>query len=83
MPAILKRGGQTRSGTLYWWNASKGFGFIRTAPLLGELGSLDVFVSITSFVSESTASTVEAGAALLFNIIESAKGLTATDVVLA
>jgi CspA family cold shock protein len=62
------------SGTVKWFNGSKGFGFI--APDEGE----DVFVHYTAIEGEGFR-TLEEGQRVEFSITESPKGLQASEVV--
>lgn len=62
------------SGTVKWFNGSKGFGFI--APDEGE----DVFVHYTAIVGEGFR-TLEEGQRVEFSVTESPKGLQASEVV--
>ena len=60
-------------GTVKWFNASKGYGFIR--PESGE----DVFVHFSSIQAEGYKS-LEEGQAVEFEVAKSPKGLQAANV---
>ncbi len=60
-------------GTVKWFNADKGFGFIQRES--GE----DVFVHYSSIQSEGYKS-LDEGARVSFNVEPGQKGLQATDV---
>ena len=62
-------------GTVKWFNAAKGFGFIST-----EIGE-DVFVHISALVEYGDFRTLEEGQAVEFEIVEGAKGPQASGVV--
>ena len=62
------------SGTVKWFNAEKGFGFI--AP---EDGSADVFVHHSN-IQMSGFRSLEEGQAVEFDLQEGPKGLQAVDV---
>ena len=61
-------------GTVKWFNAEKGYGFI--SP---DDGSGDVFVHYTA-ISGSGYKTLEEGQRVTFEVEQSAKGPQATDV---
>lgn len=61
-------------GTVKWFNASKGFGFIKR-----ETGE-DVFVHFSA-IQESGYKTLEEGAAVEFEVVKGPKGLQAANVV--
>jgi len=61
-------------GTVKWFNAEKGFGFIQK-----EDGN-DIFVHFSGIVSDGYKTLAE-GATVEFSVTEGAKGLQATNVV--
>ena len=63
-------------GTVKWFNAEKGFGFIE-----GEDGK-DVFVHFSAITMDGY-KTLDEGVAVEFDVIEGAKGPQAVDVKLA
>jgi CspA family cold shock protein len=64
-------------GTVKWFNAQKGFGFITN----NETGE-DVFVHFSGIATEGFKS-LEENSDVLFDITEGARGLQAVNVVLA
>ncbi|MFA5577504.1 MAG: cold-shock protein [Tissierellaceae bacterium] len=60
-------------GTVKWFNAEKGFGFITT-----EEGN-DVFAHFSQINKEGF-KTLEEGQEVEFNVVEGAKGLQAEDI---
>ncbi|MCK5544633.1 MAG: cold-shock protein [Desulfobulbaceae bacterium] len=62
------------SGTVKWFNNSKGFGFIER-----EQGD-DVFVHYSSIRDDGGFRTLAEGQRVEFSIVESQKGLQASDV---
>lgn len=62
-------------GTVKWFNAAKGFGFISTEN--GE----DVFVHFSALEENGEFRTLEEGQAVEFEIVEGAKGPQASGVV--
>ena len=62
-------------GTVKWFNAAKGFGFISTEN--GE----DVFVHFSALEETGDFRTLEEGQAVEFEIVEGAKGPQASGVV--
>ncbi len=62
------------NGTVKWFNAEKGFGFITT-----EEGN-DVFVHFSQIEKEGF-KTLEEGEEVEFNVVEGEKGLQAENVV--
>ena len=64
-----------RTGTVKWFDESKGFGFI--AP---EDGGKDVFVHYSSIRDTGGFRTLAEGQKVEFSITEGQKGLQATDV---
>ena len=63
------------SGSVKWFNESKGFGFISPAD-----GSKDVFVHFSAIQSDSFKTLFE-GQNVTFNIEDGAKGPSASNVV--
>ena len=63
------------TGTVKWFNDSKGFGFITPAD-----GSKDVFVHFSAIQSDSFKTLFE-GQNVTFNIEDGAKGPSASNVV--
>lgn len=66
------------SGTVKWFDATKGFGFI--AP---EDGSKDVFVHYSAIQNSGGYANLDEGQRVSFNVEQGAKGLTAKNVVSA
>lgn len=64
------------TGKVKWFNAEKGFGFIE-----GEDGK-DVFVHFSAITMDGY-KTLDEGVAVVFDVIEGAKGPQAVDVKLA
>lgn len=62
------------TGTVKWFNESKGFGFI--AP---DDGAKDIFVHFSAIRSDGFKTLAE-GERVKYNIVESAKGPSAADV---
>ena len=62
-------------GTVKWFNAAKGFGFISTED--GE----DVFVHYSALEETGEFGTLDEGQAVEFEIVEGAKGPEASGVV--
>ena len=62
-------------GTVKWFNAAKGFGFISTED--GE----DVYVHYTALEETGEFRTLDEGQAVEFEIVEGAKGPQASGVV--
>ncbi len=63
-----------KQGTVKWFNAEKGFGFISTE------GGNDVFVHFSAIQSEGY-KTLEEGQKVEFDVVEGAKGPQAANVV--
>ncbi len=61
------------SGVVKWFNATKGFGFIKPAD-----GGKDVFVHITA-VQRAGMGTLTEGQRLNYNIVDDRKGQKAED----
>ncbi len=75
MSEETKEQGTKEQGTVKWFNASKGFGFIqRTA------GGEDVFVHFSAIEGEGYRS-LEDGVAVEFEVVKGPKGLQAQNVV--
>ena len=75
MSEETKEQGSKEQGTVKWFNASKGFGFIqRTA------GGDDVFVHFSAIEGDGYRG-LEDGAAVEFEVVEGPKGLQAQNVV--
>jgi len=62
------------TGTVKWFNESKGFGFITPAD-----GSADVFVHFSAIAGDGFKTLAE-GQAVSFNVEDGPKGLQATQV---
>ena len=62
------------TGTVKWFNKTKGFGFITP-----DDGDKDVFVHITAVVESGLTELIE-GQKVRFELIEEPKGLKATDI---
>ena len=62
-----------QTGTVKWFNAEKGFGFIEVE------GGADVFVHFSAIQGEGF-KTLNEGDAVSFSVTEGAKGLQAADV---
>ena len=67
-------GGVMATGTVKWFNKTKGFGFI-----IPDNGDKDVFVHITAVVESGLNELVE-GQKVIFESIEEPKGLKATNI---
>lgn len=63
-----------RTGTVKWFNETKGYGFIE------QVGEKDVFVHYTAIRMEGFR-TLKEGQAVLYTVTETPKGLQATEVV--
>lgn len=63
-----------KQGTVKWFNAEKGFGFISTE------GGSDVFVHFSAIQSEGY-KTLEEGQKVEFDVVDGAKGPQAANVV--
>ncbi len=75
MSEEIKEQGTKEQGTVKWFNADKGFGFIqRTA------GGEDVFVHFSAIEGEGYRS-LEDGVAVEFEVVKGPKGLQAANVV--
>lgn len=62
------------TGTVKWFNNAKGYGFI-----LSDEGGDDLFAHYSSISMEGY-KTLKAGQSVIFDIIEGAKGLHATNI---
>lgn len=62
-------------GTVKWFNAQKGFGFLQTAE------GKDVFVHYSAIQSEEGYKTLADGQAVEFDVIDGAKGPQAANVI--
>lgn len=62
-------------GTVKWFNATKGFGFISTE------GGEDVFVHYSALEENGEFRTLDEGQAVEFEIVDGAKGPQASNVV--
>lgn len=74
MESKKNRMSERKNGTVKWFNASKGYGFI------GHDGGDDVFVHFSSVTMEGFRKLKE-GQAVEFSIEESPKGLQAVNVI--
>ena len=63
------------SGTVKWFNETKGFGFITPAD-----GSKDVFVHYSAIENDGGYRTLDEGDTVEFEVSEGPKGLQATSV---
>ncbi len=63
-----------QKGTVKWFNAEKGYGFIQTE------GGSDVFVHYSAIISEGF-KTLEEGQAVEFKVVQGARGQQAESVV--
>lgn len=75
---ILKGNLLVKIGTVKWFDAAKGFGFI--AP---EDGSKDVFVHHSSISNDGGYASLNEGDRVSFNVEQGPKGPSATNVVSA
>lgn len=62
-------------GTVKWFNAQKGYGFISTQE------GKDVFVHFSAIQNEEGYKTLNEGQAVEFDVVEGAKGPQASNVV--
>ena len=67
-------GGVMATGTVKWFNKTKGFGFI-----VPDEGDKDVFVHITAVLDSGLQELAE-GQKVSFELIEESKGLKAIDI---
>ena len=67
--------GEKEQGTVKWFNASKGFGFIQR-----KTGGDDVFVHFSAIEGDGYRS-LEDGVAVEFEVVKGPKGLQAANVV--
>jgi CspA family cold shock protein len=65
-------------GTVKWFDATKGFGFITP-----ENGSKDMFVHYSAIRNSGVYASLDEGQRVSFNVEQNAKGPTAKDVVSA
>ncbi|MER0448885.1 cold-shock protein [Streptomyces sp. Edi4] len=65
------------SGTVKWFNAAKGFGFIEQ-----DGGGADVFAHFSNIAAQGFRELVE-GQRVSFDILSGQKGMTAENIVLA
>ena len=65
----------TSIGTVKWFNATKGFGFI--AP---EQGGEDIFVHFSAIENNGGYRTLEEGAKVQYEVAQSDRGLSAVNV---
>ncbi|ASS67910.1 MULTISPECIES: cold-shock protein [Paenibacillus] len=63
-----------QTGTVKWFNAEKGFGFIEVE------GGEDVFVHFSAITGEGF-KTLDEGQRVEFNVVQGQRGLQAADVV--
>ncbi|MFJ3592639.1 cold-shock protein [Streptomyces sp. NPDC090231] len=63
------------SGTVKWFNAAKGFGFIEQAD-----GGADVFAHFSNIAAQGFRELIE-GQKVTFDIVPSQKGLTAENII--
>ncbi len=75
MSEETKEQGTKEQGTVKWFNASKGFGFIQRMT-----GGDDVFVHFSAIEGEGYRS-LEDGVAVEFEVVKGPKGLQAANVV--
>ncbi len=75
MSEETKEQGTKEQGTVKWFNASKGFGFIQRMA-----GGEDVFVHFSAIEGEGYRS-LEDGVAVEFEVVKGPKGLQAANVV--
>jgi len=66
------------SGTVKWFNESKGFGFISPSD-----GSADVFVHFSAIASDGSFRTLAEGQAVKYDVESGAKGPQASNVTTA
>ncbi|MGN0324669.1 MAG: cold-shock protein [Lachnospiraceae bacterium] len=62
-------------GTVKWFNAQKGYGFLSTAD------GKDVFVHFSAIQNEEGYKTLNEGQAVEFDVVEGAKGPQASNVI--
>lgn len=67
-----------KTGTVKWFNADKGFGFITP-----EDGGKDVFVHFSAINNDGGYATLNEGQRVTFGVEQSPKGPSATNVVAA
>ncbi|KAF9560925.1 Cold shock protein Cspa2 [Mortierella alpina] len=68
-----------KKGTVKWFNASKGYGFITPSPDSDIIGADELFVHQMAIQMDGFR-TLDEGAAVTFILEQGAKGLQATDV---
>jgi cold shock protein len=75
---FIYRGNNMATGTVKWFNESKGFGFISPSD-----GSADVFVHFSAIASNGGYRTLAEGQAVKYEVETGPKGLQASNVATA
>jgi CspA family cold shock protein len=75
---FIYRGNNMATGTVKWFNESKGFGFISPSD-----GSADVFVHFSAIASSGGYRTLAEGQAVKYEVETGPKGLQASNVATA